>query len=512
MNLNSYILKDYLHIPILYTNLNSNVLERPLQSISFYQPDLLSDTHLAVIIQPNDLKKLLPTLKAGCFLCPTDHVFDLHSCKADIILIEGHISIFEIYEDLRKIFLEFEQLDQKMNQLVRQDAAINLFGNTLLKYLWNPISLYSEDMRLIFYSERKKPIQYQIYFEDELNQYLPDEEIEELKIDKEYNETINAFEPAIFSAARWGYRILFYNIRIDAVYVARLMILETDRPLKQSDYPLLVYLADFVTYMMDKKKLTLNNHPRFLDECLEALLQGESVKEQKLLTALNELGWLPDDRYLCATVLGSQFDKKFRTTSPVAIRIENALPASITLLKNDDIIVLINLTRSSLDKNELLQQLVYILREGLMKAGISREFSSLNLVRDFYLQTMTALSVGSHQDPMFWIFRYDNYALMDLMKAAQNNHCIESLIPSGLAKLMQYDQDNHRNFTEALKVYLRENMHIANTIKKLYLQRATFLYQLKRIQEISGLKLDDHKVRLELLIAFEIMDEMRMEL
>lgn len=55
------------------------------------------------------------------------------------------------------------------------------------------------------------------------------------------------------------------------------------------------------------------------------------------------------------------------------------------------------------------------------------------------------------------------------MKAAQNNHCIESLIPSGLAKLMQYDQDNHRNFTEALKVYLRENMHIANTIKKLYL-------------------------------------------
>ena len=286
MNLNSYILKDYLHIPILYTNLNSSVLERPLQSITFYQSTLLSDTHLAVIIQPDDLKKILPTLKAGCFLCPTDHVFDLHSCKADIILIENYISIFEIYEDLRKIFLEFEQLDQKMNQLVRQDAAINLFGNTLLKYLWNPISLYSEDMRLIFYSERKKPMQYQIYFEDELNQYLPDEEIEDLKIDKEYNETINAFEPAIFSAARWGYRILFYNIRIDDVYVARLMILETDRPLKQSDYPLLVYLADFVTYMMDKKKLTLNNHPRFLDECLEAF---------KKWTGLYLNGYAPED-------------------------------------------------------------------------------------------------------------------------------------------------------------------------------------------------------------------------
>ena len=109
---------------------------------------------------------------------------------------------------------------------------------------------------------------------------------------------------------------------------------------------------------------------------------------------------------------------------------------------------------------------------------------------------------------MFWMFRYDSYALIDLMKAAQNHHCIESLIPSGLAKLIQYDRDNRRDFTKALKVYLRENMHIANTIKKLYMQRATFLYQLKRILEISELKLDDHRVRLELLIAFEIMDEM----
>lgn len=113
---------------------------------------------------------------------------------------------------------------------------------------------------------------------------------------------------------------------------------------------------------------------------------------------------------------------------------------------------------------------------------------------------------------MFWMFRYDNYALTDLMKSAQNGHCIESLIPAGLAKLIQYDHENHRHFTNALKVYLRENMHIANTIKKLYLQRATFLYQLKRILEISELKLEDHKVRLELLIAFEIMDEMHIKL
>ena len=512
MNLNSYIIKDYLEIPAHHASLQSSVLERPLESIAFYRPDLSPEKNLVIIISLDDLNREQNHLKNGCFICPCQPNTNITSCSADILLLDEDIPILDIYESLRRLFQDFEKMDREMNQLIRQDAALNLFGNAILNFLWNPVSLYSEDMRLLFYSERKKPRQYQIYFENELNQYLPDEEIEDLKLDKEYNETINALEPAIFSAARWGYRILFYNIRIDGVYVARLMILETDRPLKDSDYTLLVYLADFITYMMDKKKLALNNHPRFLDECLEALFQGSAVNEEELHIALRDLGWQANDRYLCATVLGSQFDKKFRTTSPVAIRIENTLPASITLLKNDDIIILFNLTRSTLDKNELLQQLVYILREGLMKAGISREFSSLKLARDFYLQTLTALSVGNKQDPMFWMFRYDNYALMDLMKSAQNGHCIESLIPAGLTKLIQYDRENHRHFTNALKVYLRENMHIANTIKKLYLQRATFLYQLKRILEISELKLEDHKVRLELLIAFEIMDEMHIEL
>lgn len=98
------------------------------------------------------------------------------------------------------------------------------------------------------------------------------------------------------------------------------------------------------------------------------------------------------------------------------------------------------------------------------------------------------------------------------MHSARNGHCIEALVPNGLNRLMLYDRKNNRHFTKALQVYLRENMHISDTIKKLYMQRATFLYQLKRIQEISGLKLDDSKIRLELLIVFEIIDELKIEL
>ncbi|KNZ40766.1 helix-turn-helix domain-containing protein [Acetobacterium bakii] len=48
-------------------------------------------------------------------------------------------------------------------------------------------------------------------------------------------------------------------------------------------------------------------------------------------------------------------------------------------------------------------------------------------------------------------------------------------------------------------------MSIAKTIRIIYLQRATFLYQLKRITEIFGLDLSDYKIRLHLMLSFEIL-------
>ena len=116
-----------------------------------------------------------------------------------------------------------------MNHLFLEEAPLNSYGNAIMAITRNPVCLYSEDMRLLFFSEQKKELKYRLFLDSDINHYLPDSDIEELKIDKEYNATMDAIDPAIFSANHWGYRILYYNIRFDGVYVARLMFCETDR-------------------------------------------------------------------------------------------------------------------------------------------------------------------------------------------------------------------------------------------------------------------------------------------
>ena len=91
------------------------------------------------------------------------------------------------------------------------------------------------------------------------------------------------------------------------------------------------------------------------------------------------------------------------------------------------------------------------------------------------------------------------------MTAHQPDYEPEVLCNPGLLRLKEYDKQRGRNYCEVLKVYLENNMSIAKTIRILFLQRATFLYQLKRITEISHLNLSDYQTRLHLMLSFQIL-------
>ena len=507
MYLNSYLAKDYMQTEVLQAFLSSDRLDRRLTGIHFYLRETALPSCSFILIRAEQLTEVLPTAGDVCFLCIGNVRENELPERADLLSFKEGTDILELYKDIQNVFQLFERLEQQMSHLFLEEAPLNSYGNAIMAITRNPVCLYSEDMRLLFFSERKKELKYRLFLDSDINHYLPDSDIEELKIDKEYNATMDAIDPAIFSANHWGYRILYYNIRFDGVYVARLMFCETDRPLKDSDDCLLLYLAEYISHAMRRKNLTFNNHPRYLDECIQKLLLREEVNPSHLSSAFQDLGWQTDDRFLCAVFLSSQYDQNTFAIAPITLRLENTLSGSVALPKNNTIIVLINLSRSTQTKEVLLQQLVYLLRENMMKVGISREFFSISEMADYYRQALTALCIGNQQDEMFWCYYYEKYALQDLIASARDGRCLSSVLPAGLQRLMEYDAENNRQFTHALKIYLRQNMHIAETIRILYMQRATFLYQLKRILEISGLKLEDPKVRLELLIAFEILEQ-----
>ena len=139
----------------------------------------------------------------------------------------------------------------------------------------------------------------------------------------------------------------------------------------------------------------------------------------------------------------------------------------------------------------------------LLKAGISQEFSNLFHLSDYYEQTKMALQAGKTIDPMYWIYYYDNYILASCINEFTGRYSLRSLCPEGIAELIEYDKKNGRTFTYTLQTYLKNNSSLAKTARCLFIQRNALLYRLRRIQEITKLKLDNEDTRLLIQLFFK---------
>ncbi|NMM64627.1 PucR family transcriptional regulator [Clostridium sp. P21] len=510
MKLNAYIIKDYVSFPIIKSFLNSSPLDCNLERVTVYHQDKTLQSSDLVLIKLDELIALSNSEQDGAYIClGYDKSIELYK-NMDIIFVTPEFNPLEIMEKLQDTFNLFSNWEKNLLELLANNAPLKEIGEAALPFINNPIGIYTSGLRNVFFCERKKARNLMLYSEEDINKYLSPEEIDELKFNSEFISTIDAVEPTLFSAEMWGFRILFYNIRICDIYVARVVISETERPFRVSDSPLLKFLSSILEVSMVKQDFPMNDHPKDFETMINQLLDKQNVDELKLQRILQYKNWNITDCYFCIAIEVSTYDQVIHTVSTIGSILEANIPGSIALEQKDYILAIVNLNAEFKTRDELLSVLVYILREGLLKAGISEEFHNFKNLNEYYLQACDAIRIGSIYDETIWCYRYEQYALKRLILRAAAESNIEALCPQGLNRLMDYDKKHKRQYTKTLKIYLQNNLSVAKTIRHLYVQRATFLYQLKRILQISELDLDDPKVKLHLLIVFEIMEERKL--
>jgi sugar diacid utilization regulator len=75
-----------------------------------------------------------------------------------------------------------------------------------------------------------------------------------------------------------------------------------------------------------------------------------------------------------------------------------------------------------------------------------------------------------------------------------------------LQKLINYDSNNHTNYLETLKVFLRNNCNIARSSKILYMHRNSLQNRINRIEELLSCTFDDWEIRRQILFSMACQD------
>ena len=188
-------------------------------------------------------------------------------------------------------------------------------------------------------------------------------------------------------------------------------------------------------------------------------------------------------------------------------RIEHAWPRAYCVAKDDELLALVDLNAP---EHALKQATRYILpqlvRDMLIKAGISRAFASSAELPAAMLQADVALAQGNVQHPARWVYRFDDYALSWLLAHGRADAPADYVIHPAIKLLRSFDEDHETNLAGTLRTFMACRYNATEAANRLFIARSTLLNRLAKIESLTGVNLDDFEERLYLGMSFALVE------
>jgi len=253
----------------------------------------------------------------------------------------------------------------------------------------------------------------------------------------------------------------------------------------------------------DLKEVALNS----LREPLGQLLRNDQNAIEQWQKAALENGWKNTDHLQLIQFRSNTRYSKNVYTDYLSTEIENQWQSCVCLNFQERLLMLINLDQfKSADDKDFYRQLPYFLRESLLVAGLSRVFLDMADFRATYQQTEIALDFGTRNQPMFWIYKFDDYAFSYLLKSSPGSFERHQICSEKLLALRQHDANKHTEYYQTLLVYFDCRLNAAAAAKKLFIHRSSFLNRLERMQQLFKIDFDSNDELLYLGLSLLILE------
>ena len=173
MNLNLYIIRDYLNQAILHQNIHHSLIFCPFDSVTLYYPGQAVLANYLYVIDGEVWMKEKEYFAGGNFVIWNWDSQCEGTPSINSIGLSPEPSIHEIFFQIQQIFSRFQKWELELYGLLANHAPFKKYGDISLGFLENPICMYTAGLRNIFYSERKKAKNLMLFTEEDAD-YRPD--------------------------------------------------------------------------------------------------------------------------------------------------------------------------------------------------------------------------------------------------------------------------------------------------------------------------------------------------
>jgi len=101
---------------------------------------------------------------------------------------------------------------------------------------------------------------------------------------------------------------------------------------------------------------------------------------------------------------------------------------------------------------------------------------------------------------------FDDLGIYRLLFHLHGTPELSSFYEETLQKVVEHDERHGSELVPTLKAFFANHGNLSKTAESLYLHRNTVSYRLQRIEELTGLQLDDEDDRFQLQLALKLRD------
>ena len=463
-----------------------------------------------MIIDPCDFKKLADTAIPSfdtLYICADKTLQSGSIPDISVIAVDADLSMERLFNDLQEIYNLFDEWDEAMKTVCYEGGSFSDLIACCEPVICDPVSLFDKSFHYAGYSKLSEERGLMVFVDE--NNRVPLDIVNDFVTGNGFPKLYECREAFAYPFTLGD--VLCKNIFYNDEFVGRLHVQPNDfaEPRVKYSMALLDYLSVYAEKMygmyrsFNLKEIALNSLCGLLVDCLSK----KEISDGKWEKAFQNNGWNGNDSMLLVQFRPNlRYDKNLYAKY-FSSEIIRKWQGCACFEYESKLLLLVNLARfSSVANQNFYQSLAYFVRESLLVAGLSREFTDMSLLHSALVQTDIALDIGAKLTPTLWYFKFDDYALSYLLSTCTGPFEGEQLCSKALLTLREHDLKKNTDYYKTLRTYFDCRFNAAATAKLLFLHRSSFLNRMERIKELVSIDFESNDEILYLSLSFRLLE------
>ena len=419
-----------------------------------------------------------------------------------VIMVKGMPEVAGVFNEVQRCFLRYDLWEETLYNIVNDDASIQAMLEASTQVLDGTLEVIDAGFRLLATTSaevddwtddsRDAP---GVPMSDAQGNLNPAAVRDFLA---EHEPMMAVAEPFIIEVA--GVSTLNVNLLEGEEYLGCLSLISQDGgQCDQADTPVLAFLGALVRRAMHRLDIQAGPGRGNLRDWLRTLVRNGTLDALSLASLASERG-----SYVCVKSRPASRTARLPLTY-VRNVIEAAIPNTVAFEHERSCVVafvrLEGLAPEGERRRELDRRLEELTGVVGIRAGVSDHLLGLESARTYYLQASIALDNGVALDPGQAVYRFQDYALQEMLLNSVGELPVEAYYTPGMRQLFAHDASSPVSYVNTLEHLLANNMNVTHTAQELYVHRSTLIERLGRIREAMGDELDDPACRLRIQLA-----------